>query len=66
METPATAPAAELELEPAARVAVWTGTVHYADATGRPRCGAAARTHTCWMHPTAAPVTCRKCLGGGR
>lgn len=44
------------------RVALWNGTVHYANASGRPECGSAKRTHPNWIVPTTDDVTCAKCI----
>ena len=47
---------------PANRVKLWNDTVHYAAPNGRPACGSGARTHSTWMHPTVATVTCQRCV----
>ena len=47
---------------PMNRVAIWNGTVHYANGNGRPLCGAAKRTHSDWMTQTTATVTCKRCV----
>jgi hypothetical protein len=43
------------------RVKNWNGTVHYTAEDGAPACGAIA-THSSWLVPTVATVTCARCI----